>query len=268
MYILPFVPLLAGLANAAPQLGDFANFVPAIPGAFFGVADSTRKSPGNGPVKITNAERYATGTTAGASNDGRIGVILENDLTGPTTPGAKFVKRYHGPYTLHAGTMFDGFAVEAPPCKDCYITAMQAGLENPDGTKANIDSGNDRSPGSSSSACCYSNYRLGAWLHHTVMLEIGESVDAVCKIPGVGGPPLSTTKGVGRRLFASGNERTTIRLNRDGKWGIKIGNSSLGFGFALELMNAANKNLPVKFTMSYEYVNGDAAKDYKEVTPV
>jgi hypothetical protein len=252
MHAIVLFPLLAALARArpapAPQLGDFADFVPAVKGNIpFGIASSDRKSPGKGQANIPRQERFATGTTADATPDGRRGVILEDDLISPTTPGAKIVKRRHGPYSLRPG-MFDWFAAEKLPCEKCFVTAMQGGLESENGTALNIQD--------------------GAWLHHTVAIELGESVDAVCRIPGVGGLPLQETQpGIARRIFASGNERTVLRVNRNSKHGLKFGTAP-GIGFAVELMNASNRKLPVWFTMTYEYVDGHAAEGYKEVTPV
>jgi hypothetical protein len=130
---------------------------------------------------------------------------------------------------------------------------MQAGLEYANGTKANIDT--------------------GAFLHHTLMIQtVGE--DPVCSIP-LPPPSKNASKPlfipppmIGRRLFASGNERAVTRANfGNKKFGIHMGNSSY-FGMAIELMNAANKPLTVYFTMSYEIVEGEAAEGFKNVLPV
>jgi hypothetical protein len=131
---------------------------------------------------------------------------------------------------------------------------MQAGLEFPDGSKANI--------------------QQGAWLHHTVAVQTA-GADPVCAIPGVKLPPglgevnnVTGNSPIGfRRLFASGNERTLTRVNTAGKYGIKMGKGSY-IGFAIELMNAANKDLNVYFTMRYEYVEKEHTEGYKEITPV
>lgn len=96
--------------------------------------------------------------------------------------------------------------------------------------------------------------------------------DPVCKIPPLpvnsSGLPFPMPPPMGRRLFASGNERAVVRSNfAGGNYGIKMSNDSI-FMMAIELMNASNKQLPVYFTMSYEYVDGEVAKDYKEAIPV
>src|SRR5215216_4070174 len=57
----------------------------------------------------------------------------------------------YGPYTLPAGTMTDpgmihnrlALAVKRP-CVDCYITSFKPDLVYADGTRADIDTGNER----------------------------------------------------------------------------------------------------------------------------
>lgn len=68
------------------------------------------------------------------------------------------------------------------PCKDCYITWMQMGLEHEDGRVANADT--------------------GMWLHHGVMINRNQT-DAVCG-------------NMGQRFAASGNERTPIDISAGG----------------------------------------------------
>jgi hypothetical protein len=246
--------LLVALGEAAPQLGDFADFVPAVPFDIpFGIASSTRKPPVKdaAPAKIPSYVRFANATTQDATNDGRVGVILSNDLIAPVTPGSKIKKTRHGPYKMKAAKMFDWGAMDKSPCNNCYITAMQAGLEYEDGSKANINT--------------------GAWLHHTVLIST-RGTDPVCIFP----PMPNNTDGkmpfppppMGRRLFASGNERTVLRTNDVRPYGIKIGNATDLFLMAVELMNASNKQLPVYFTMTYEYVEDEPALNFKAVEPV
>jgi len=99
------------------------------------------------------------------------------------------VKISHGPYTVPPMMVDNGmknFNEKSLhlPCTDCLITWMQAGLEYPDGTTANADT--------------------GMWLHHTVLSNsMRESV--VC-------PSMK----YGDRFFASGNERTPINICASG----------------------------------------------------
>ena len=69
------------------------------------------------------------------------------------------------------------------PCKNCFITWMQAGLEYPNGTNANVDS--------------------GMWLHHTVLSNVARKDTLGCGYKG-------------DRFFASGNERSAIDLCASG----------------------------------------------------
>lgn len=245
------VALAAVLVEAAPQLGELADYAPALPfDVPYGLASSTRKSPGNGPVPITNQERFATGTTAGASGDGRVGVILEPDLVvgKPTTPGAKVVKIRSGPYTIPPGKFFDPLPqLIKRPCSNCYITAVQGVLEFENGTSA--------------------NFQDGAWQHHMVVYTM-DGEDATCGplLSGAGKaaksgkpapPPIS-----GRRIFGSGVERVPIRLNGAAKYGLYMKNN-LPLVMSIELMSQARLPLHVYSAITYEYVEGPAAEGYK-----
>jgi hypothetical protein len=46
-----------------------------------------------------------------------------------------------GPYTVKPGVSMELPIDFAAPCSDCYITAIQLGLEYPDGRVANVDTG-------------------------------------------------------------------------------------------------------------------------------
>lgn len=92
------------------------------------------------------------------------------------------------------------------PCKDCYITAIQASLEYEDGTSANVDT--------------------GAWLHHMVLYNNGLGKDdLVCD-----------SLLAPQRIYASGNERIVSRVNGVGDYGIKI-ESRDSIGMIYDLMN-------------------------------
>ena len=70
------------------------------------------------------------------------------------------------------------------PCRDCFLTWMQMGLEYSDGTTADANT--------------------GMWLHHGVMVNRNQT-DVVCQ-----------RHSYGQRFFASGNERTIADLSVNG----------------------------------------------------
>jgi hypothetical protein len=122
----------------------------------------------------------------------------------PTRPESQFAAVKYGPYKVKAGEMQDGvWTWNAPkPCEDCYITAMEADLQYPDGRMANIED--------------------GAWLHHIVLhngmgMWPGTKGDVVCS-----GTLLSAGLPYPHRIFASGNERRIVRLNEKHKFGIAV----------------------------------------------
>lgn len=90
------------------------------------------------------AWNYANQTTADATADGSVGVILEPDLVPgkPGKDGATVKKIKVGTYTIPAATTME---LPVPrfelPCTNCYITAFQLGLEYPNGKVANVDTG-------------------------------------------------------------------------------------------------------------------------------
>jgi hypothetical protein len=99
--------------------------------------------PRTNPIKMPSWN-YANATTPDATPDGRVGVILEPDLVEgqPGKDGAIVKKTRLGPYTIQPGAMLERpVPMFAAPCKDCYITAMQLGLEYADGKRANVDTG-------------------------------------------------------------------------------------------------------------------------------
>jgi hypothetical protein len=105
-----------------------------------------------------------------------------------TGDGSKRVKITYGPYTAPSSSLNNGMAdFEGKditmPCKDCLITYMVAGLEYPNGSYANADT--------------------GMWLHHTVLMDTAKN-DTVCSL------------GIANRFFASGNERTIFDLTVNG----------------------------------------------------
>lgn len=69
------------------------------------------------------------------------GIILEPDLV-KGKPG--IVTHRYGPYTLQGMAMISNrpvLSVQRPCSGNCFITAIQAGLETPDGRVANVHTG-------------------------------------------------------------------------------------------------------------------------------
>jgi hypothetical protein len=170
------------------------------------------------------------------------GLILEPDVDSskpPPTKGATITKIRHGPYSVAALSSIENqpSTQMTAPCKECYITAMQAGLEYSDGSPANVDT--------------------GAWLHHMVLYNLGKT-DIVCDMHGVA--PM--------RLMASGNERCPIRVNQEDAYGFEV-NKDDSLGLVIELMNQAPQAINVYLTMTYEWVpKSGAGAVYKPVLPI
>jgi hypothetical protein len=70
---------------------------------------------------------------------------LENEITATNikTPGGKVVKVRYGPYNMKAMAMEENKVTPnmEKPCSDCYITALQADLEDETGKHLNVDQG-------------------------------------------------------------------------------------------------------------------------------
>ncbi|KAF1980974.1 hypothetical protein K402DRAFT_425778 [Aulographum hederae CBS 113979] len=181
---------------------------------------------------------------------------------GQAHPGQKVVKLREGPYSVinmnkmsltgEAGALWNYPDVGvSKPCEgNCTIIGLQAGLEYPDGTNANIDS--------------------GMWLHHMVFLVKGPGrVDATCENHrGVSLPHLDVgaTPQTSERLFSSGNERTPLIVPKDVKAGYKI-NDKDQFAFIVDLMNDNMEDKVVYLTMTYTILDGHP-EDYETFRPV
>jgi hypothetical protein len=123
----------------------------------------------------------------------------------------------------------------AKPCSDCFITSVVPHLVYADGSNADMDT--------------------GVMLHHLVIVEPGKT-DVTC----------ARTKGIGaagRRIFASGNERTPITLP-DG-FGFKVGDER--WAGIIELMNHSDQPKTVYFTADVTHVPA-STPGMKPVTPV
>jgi hypothetical protein len=96
------------------------------------------------PLKKFADWHYANATTPDAKPDGSAGVILEPDLVPgkPGKDGATVTKGRAGPFHVRSGRSQEYPILPfPPPCVDCWITAMQLGLEYADGRVANTDTG-------------------------------------------------------------------------------------------------------------------------------
>jgi hypothetical protein len=173
---------------------------------------------------------------------GIAGVPVARAATTPTPVAAPEVTKVRvGPFVLPPaplGTLpeQDRFAPSVPqPCSDCFITAIAPKLVYDDGSRADMDT--------------------GVMLHHLVIFEPGKP-DVTCgRTRGIGA--------LGRRIFASGDERTPITLPS-------------GFGFrvdpgrwtgVVELMNHSSMPKTVWFEADVTHVPA-STPGMKPVTPV
>ncbi len=172
---------------------------------------------------------------------GVAGVPFARAATTPTPVAPEVTKIRVGPFVLAPaplGTLPDQnrFAPSvAKPCENCLITAVVPKLVYADGSRADMDT--------------------GVMLHHLVVFEPGKP-DVTCgRTQGIGA--------LGRRIFASGDERTPITLPS-------------GFGFrvdpgrwtgVMELMNHSEQARTVWFEADITHVPA-ATPGMKPVTPV
>jgi hypothetical protein len=181
-------------------------------------------------------------------------------------PGVKRVKIRSGPYNapnmgkVSFPTMEHGMLWNYPdrkvekPCVECTILKQWAGLEFPNGTDANIDS--------------------GLWLHHMVHFTAGPSRwDPVCynslSLPHVA---VKLAPSSAERYFSSGNERTAFDFNRGGK-DMSFGNgyhitADDKFSFLVDLMNTNMEDKLVYMTMTYDIIDGPLPKGWNSTKTV
>jgi hypothetical protein len=189
------------------------------------------------------------------------GFKIEPDLDvskKPSTPGAKVIKIRQGPFKLTPKVELlqdEQFLTEPPllPCTDCWITAIQGGLEFANGTAATVEQ--------------------GAILQHLYILS-GSGRDEVCRTYNLPQP---------NRLYVTGNERETVRLNPDGlKYGQYLAAADEWFALRWNAVNTGTAPLDVFLTQvrlllgsdrsstntlqTYEYIPNAQAKDFKNVT--
>ncbi|KAK1759558.1 hypothetical protein QBC47DRAFT_292019, partial [Echria macrotheca] len=122
------------------------------------------------------------------------------------------------------------------PCSNCTVTHVLGGLEYPNGTTANTNT--------------------GMYLHHAVVFNYND-LSVTCAERKIPAP-----------VFASGNERTVISPSLSGtkKAGIPIKDNDKYYLVA-ELMNEANQTREVFVTVDWEYVPSPSA-DFQVITPV
>lgn len=196
-----------------------------------------------GRITVSTARRHAAVLLVALAG---LSASLVSCTRPPTTPpgggqpGTKTVR--YGPFTVPAaapgrmGMLSNNLAFNVEkPCSDCYITRMQAGLVNPDGTTANVDQ--------------------GLWLHHMVMFDSAKQ-DLTCPGTGVGL--------LGQRFFSSGNERTAVD-GLDG-YGYRIGAND-SWTLIYDLMNMTAERKPVYITVSFDYIPA-TTPGIKELTPM
>jgi hypothetical protein len=114
------------------------------------------------------------------------------------------------------------------PCPSCFITAMQGDLQFEDGRSAMTED--------------------GVWLHHAVLYNglgytWGSKTDLVCS-----NTVLSLWLGWPHRIFATGNERTPVRLNDKWKFGIQIDDGD-AFSLLYDLVNVGKEKTKVYLVM-------------------
>lgn len=166
-------------------------------------------------------------------------VAIEPPLTEQSlTPGASVISVTYGPYTTAPQTMRPQeviFDIQKP-CKDCYIVAMHAILQDVNGTELFTDS--------------------GTWLHHIIFFNTGRT-DLVC------------SHMAGERFFGGGNERWTRRWNSIGPWGYKIDRDDV-WDVVIELMNDASVESTVNIVVRYEVIeaNSEVGNDYRGIAAV
>jgi hypothetical protein len=164
-------------------------------------------------------------------------------------PGSKRTKVRYGKYRLPSvnedtvmsrisgepGTMATGATRMKKPCETCSLTVLQAGLEYPNGTIADLSN--------------------GAWLHHVLLLVGGNGrKDNVCSF------------WPGERIFSSSKELTVTAFGDVGKKTTKaafpIGPTDV-FTMQLELMNMDVLPRDVFLTLDYEYIPGPRPEGWK-----
>jgi hypothetical protein len=186
------------------------------------------------------------------------------DMKSPhKTPGAKRVKIRSGPYKIpdmtvvgspygDKGTIFNlpDTNIERPCQGECTVLTQQAGLEFPNGTNANIDS--------------------GLWLHHMVGFIKGPTRwDPTC-YGWPSGPHLAIggTGSTSERMMASGNERAFLDYSTNPAGSGYHLTAQDKFAYLVDLMNMNMNANVVYVTMVYDYLDGPLPAGWLDVKTV
>ena len=166
--------------------------------------------------------------------------------SGPPTAepdGARVATVRWGPFVLPpagAGGDMDHTNVVVPegpkPCSGCFMVGVEPDLVYADGTSANLDT--------------------GVMLHHAVFFQAGET-DTTC-----GGDEAFGR--LGRRIYASGNERTGGVLPAG--FGVPV--TDRPWNGVFHIMNHGSTPRTVFFQMKIRWVPGSDATTILPVTPV
>ncbi|QDS77875.1 hypothetical protein FKW77_000329 [Venturia effusa] len=250
--IPPILPLLRAKYNR--QEGHFTGTPDALPAyqAFIEMMGASKTSAGQFSEWYKDAFKGTPyGRTAVPPEAAPVPRVQE--LKSETNvPGAKAIKIRYGPYKIPSAKIMMhnqryGMLENYPeldfdkPCSgDCTIIGMRQGLEYPDGTEANVD--------------------RGLWLHHSVILAVGEGrEDTTCldqpfSLPHI---TVNSTHFQSERIFSTGNERTNAVFPDMGVTdaGYKI-RAQDKFALILELMNENAKDETVYFTMVWDILDG------------
>jgi hypothetical protein len=145
-----------------------------------------------------------------------------------------------GPFVLPTGghqiPVLNQFIPNIPkPCEDCFITAVEPRLVNAAGQTADMTS--------------------GVMLHHVVIAEPGKDDVTCARSDGLGA--------MGRRIFASGDERTPIKLPH--RFGYRV-DSGPWVGL-IELMNYGSDQQVVYFEAVVHHLPA-STRGMLPVTPV
>jgi hypothetical protein len=189
----------------------------------------------------------------------------ESKATAFPDEGGKRVKVRYGPYLIpgiHEGDLgkqvenTGGLVWNMPepniekPCSECFVTYIQAGLEDQAGNSVNTDT--------------------GLWLHHMVVFVEGPGRwDPTCRDNTTALPflALGLDPRSSERVFPSGNERLTADINQAKDRAGYFFRESDKMHLIIELMNTNVAKKLVYMTMTYEYVPS-TIKDFSNLKPV
>jgi hypothetical protein len=209
-----------------------------------GSAQAQASSPGGPPNQDEIQQVDSSITNVRLLPNGQLGATLRigpielepYDGDGGHGPHGDMVAPLHGPdEPLHGTHTIAMTEVDNWMCNGCYITALRPDLVYADGSRADLNT--------------------GAMLHHSLFGE-KDATDLTC-----GGTELNDF--VGKRMFASGNERTAAQLPRG--YGARMGSTVVA---QMELMNMTDQPQTVYHTLDVSVTHPLFSWGIKEVTPV